>query len=145
MLPRHKDHLVGFSTDEVWGGALPRTFLIWINRWFGINIAICWCIEPLVSEKKKETIPFQCCISSRPYGKQGFIPANSLSLKAWRKSASHCYSRHQPRYRCLENAKTEKWNKKKTLKNKVLHKSKIEYIIIMAAKKVNAFFIFPLC
>lgn len=74
--------------------------------------------------KEKETIPFQCSISSRPYGKQGFIPANSLSLKTWRKSASHCYSRHQPWYRCLENAKTEKWNKKKTLKNKFCIKEK---------------------
>lgn len=69
-------------------------------------------------KKEKEKIPFQCSISSWPHGKEGFIPANSLSLKTWRKSANHCYSHHQPWYRCLENAKMEKWNKEKTLKNK---------------------------
>lgn len=109
---------LGFSTDEV-RDALPRIF-------FDVNQQVVWhqyCYLFLGFtsgfRKEKETIPFQCSISSQPYGKQGFIPANSLSLKTWRKSASHCYSRHQPWYRCLENAKIEKWNKKKTLKNKL--------------------------
>ena len=39
-----------------WG--IAKDFLMWINRWFGINIAICFWASPLVSEKKKRQYLF---------------------------------------------------------------------------------------
>lgn len=69
--------------------------------------------------KEKETVPFQCSISSRPYGKQGFIPASQFSFSQNVEEKCHSLLLLPPAtVQMLGKAKMKKWNKKKTLKNK---------------------------
>lgn len=124
---------------------MPKTFLLWINKCFGIKIAICLWGSPLVSGKKNRQYLFNAAFQvDHMASKVLFQPILFVSQCGGKVPATATLAtRHGTDVWKIQKQK-QKWNKKKKpskisfawMKNRVYN--------YHCCKKVNAYFIFSL-